>query len=137
MKEGDIISLEYEGWADGKLFDTTSEAVAREHDLHDDQRLYEPLVVVVGGGRLVAGLEEHLREAEVGRAYEVTIPAEKAYGQRDPRLIRMHAAAEFPGSSSRPTPARRSRSTAATATSAWWPARASASTTTTTWRART
>lgn len=95
MEEGDIIQLEYEGRTDDGIFDTTSEAVAREHDIYDEKRTYQPLTVMVGAGRLVAGLDEHLLEAEVGKEYEVTLPPEKAYGQRDPKLIKMHSATEF------------------------------------------
>jgi len=95
MEEGDIIQLEYEGRTDDGIFDTTSEAVAREHDIYDEKRTYQPLTVMVGAGRLVAGLEAHLQEAEVGKECEVTLSPDKAYGQRDPKLIKMHSAAEF------------------------------------------
>lgn len=92
MDEGTIILLDYEGWTGepAELFDTTKEELAKEHELHEEQRTYAPMVTVIGGGRLVEGLEEHLKEAEVGKDYEVVIPAEKAYGPRDPKQIKLH-----------------------------------------------
>ena len=57
LKDGDIITLDYEGRTDGVLFDTTLENVAKKEDSIVENRVYAPITVVVGDGRLVPGLE--------------------------------------------------------------------------------
>jgi len=97
MNEGDVILLDFEGWTSDpeELFDTTREKLAKEHDIFEEKRNYGPMVALVGGGRMVEGLEEHLKEAEVGQDYEVTVPAEKAYGPTDPKLFKLHRRREI------------------------------------------
>lgn len=97
MNEGDVILLDFEGWTGEtpELFDTTKEELAKEHDIHEEKRSYGPMVALVGGGRLVEGLEEHLKEAQVGQDYEVTVQAEKAYGAKDPKQVKLHRRQEI------------------------------------------
>ena len=61
LKDGDIITLDYEGRTDGVLFDTTLEKVAKKEDSIVENRVYAPITVVVGDGRLVPGLENDLK----------------------------------------------------------------------------
>jgi FKBP-type peptidyl-prolyl cis-trans isomerase 2 len=97
MEKGDIIQLDYEGWIAGseELFDTTSEELAREQDAFDEERTYGPMYTVVGTGRLIKGLDEHLLEAEVDKEYELEIPPEDAYGERDPKNVETHSMREL------------------------------------------
>ena len=87
MRDGDIITLDYEGRTDGELFDTTLEEVAKADDVHEEGHLYEPITVIIGEGRLVTGFDAALKKAKVGEASEATLPPDEAYGQRDPKLI--------------------------------------------------
>ena len=87
LKDGEIITLDYEGRTDGILFDTTLEKVAKKEDAVVENRKYSPITVVVGEGRLVPGLENNLKQAKIGKATEVTIAPEEAYGTRDTKLI--------------------------------------------------
>ena len=48
VKKGDFIKLNYTGSADGIIFDTTSEAVAKENGTHADGKKYEPIVICIG-----------------------------------------------------------------------------------------
>ena len=41
--------------------------------MHEEGRTYEPLVTVIGDGRLIAGFESSLTEAEADKDYEVDI----------------------------------------------------------------
>ena len=85
MEEGTIIHIDYSLYnADNdKLLETTLEEVAKENDLHQDGREYNPLVAVVGAGRMIEGFEESIAEAKPNEDIEIIIPAEKAYGERD------------------------------------------------------
>ncbi len=97
MEKGDIVQLEYEGWIaeSDELFDTTSEDLARENEVYDEERTYGPMYTVVGTGRLIKGLDDHLLEAELDMDYELEIPPEDAYGERDPKNVETHSMREL------------------------------------------
>ncbi len=99
MQKGDIIRWEYEAWivenGEETLFDTTNEDLAKEHGIHDPNLRYGPMVSIVGIGRLIKGMEEELLKAEVGKEYEVVITPDKAYGERDPKLVKIHSYREL------------------------------------------
>ena len=64
MRDGDIITLDYEGHTDGELFDTTLEKAAKDAGTHEEGRPYGPITVIIGEGRLVPGLEAALKKAK-------------------------------------------------------------------------
>ena len=95
LKDGEIITLDYEGRTDGILFDTTLEKVAKKEDAIVENRNYAPITVVVGEGRLVPGFENDLKKAKVGKTTEITITPEEAYGARDTKLIETMSVTKF------------------------------------------
>jgi FKBP-type peptidyl-prolyl cis-trans isomerase 2 len=97
MEEGDIIQLEYEGWIAGsdELFDTSKAELAQEEEIFEEERTYGPMYTVVGTGRVIKGLDDHLLEAEVDKEYEVEIAPEDAYGDRDPKNVETHSMREL------------------------------------------
>ena len=74
---------------EGKIFDTTREEVARKEDLFDEKRSYGLVPVVVGEKQVIQGLDDVLEDMKVGEEREIEVPPEKAYGQRNPNLIRL------------------------------------------------
>jgi FKBP-type peptidyl-prolyl cis-trans isomerase len=67
---GDTITAHYTGWtSDGVIFDTTKKSAGAE-----STPIQFPLASVI------AGWSEGLTGAQAGGVYELTIPAEKAYG---------------------------------------------------------
>lgn len=44
----------------------------------------EPIAYLEGAGQIIEGLDEQLRFASAGEKARVTVPAKKAYGERDP-----------------------------------------------------
>ena len=95
LKDGDIVTLDYEGRTDGILFDTTLEKVAKKENALVENRKYSPITVVVGEGRLVPGFENDLKKAKVGKVTEVKIAPEDAYGPRDTKLIETMSVSKF------------------------------------------
>ena len=95
LKDGDIVTLDYEGRTDGILFDTTLEKVAKKENALVENRKYAPITVVVGEGRLVPGFEKDLKKAKVGKVTEVKIAPEDAYGPRDTKLIETMSVSKF------------------------------------------
>ena len=95
LKDGDIVTLDYEGRTEGILFDTTLEKVAKKENALVENRKYTPITVVVGEGRLVPGFEKDLKKAKVGKVTEVKISPEDAYGPRDTKLIETMSVSKF------------------------------------------
>ena len=95
LKDGDIVTLDYEGRTEGILFDTTLEKVAKKENALVENRKYAPITVVVGEGRLVPGFEKDLKKAKVGKVTEVKISPEDAYGSRDTKLIETMSVSKF------------------------------------------
>ena len=89
MDNGTIIHVDYDLFnaETEKLIETTREDVAKEHDVHDENRTYSPMVTVVGDGRLIPGFEAHLADAETETDYTLDIEATEAYGERDAGLV--------------------------------------------------
>lgn len=89
MEEGTIIHVDYELYngETGTIIETTREEVAKEHEVHQEGRTYSPMVCIVGGGMLIAGFEEALAGAKVGKETECTIAPEDGYGPKDSELI--------------------------------------------------
>ncbi len=98
--KGDIVWLEYDAYTVNPngtqtLFDTTHEEVATKENKFEEKKVYAEQPVIVGKGRLFLGLEDALLAAKVGDSKDVTIPAEKAAGARDARLVELKTEREF------------------------------------------
>ena len=90
IKLHDFIEIDYTGkLADGAVFDTTDEKVAKEHHLHTPKQKYKPAVVCVGERQLLPGLDAQLVDKELGKEYTVALPPEKAFGKRDIKLVKI------------------------------------------------
>ncbi|MDX1745923.1 MAG: FKBP-type peptidyl-prolyl cis-trans isomerase [Halobacteriales archaeon] len=98
IESGSQVELDYVGrLTDGTVFDTSREAVAEEEGLAEEMpdREYAPLVVEVGNGRIIEGLEQALVGMEEGETDTVTIDPEDAYGHYQDDQIQEFDAAEF------------------------------------------
>jgi len=71
---GDTVKVHYTG----KLDDGT---------VFDSSRDREPLEFTLGGGQVIPGFEEAVRDMEEGEETTVTIPPEEAYGQRQDQAV--------------------------------------------------
>jgi FKBP-type peptidyl-prolyl cis-trans isomerase 2 len=100
MADNDVkkmVRLDYNAYlADAdRLYDTTSEEVAKEAGIYNEKYTYSPMAYIVGSGKLFPALEAAIAAAEVGKEAEVVIPSEEAAGARNPRLIEVYPAKEF------------------------------------------
>ena len=89
MDNGAIVHIEYDLYnaESGDLIETTREEIAKEHDVFDDARTYEPMITVIGEGRLIGGFEAHLADADADTEYTFDIEPADAYGERDASLV--------------------------------------------------
>lgn len=78
-----MIKVDYVGKQNGEVFDLTVEDQAEKEGLDTEGMNFDPINVLIGENFVIEGLEEALKDMEVGEEKEVEIPAEKAYGERD------------------------------------------------------
>jgi len=84
VEAGDEVYVNYIGWElNGEIFDTSLEAVAREADIYQQGRTYQPMPFVVGAGRMIEGFDDGVLGMKLGEKKTLTIPPEKAYGPTD------------------------------------------------------
>ena len=97
MRKGSWIKINFLGKikATGEVFDLSKEADAKKHNLYDEKKKYGPVLVIIGAGFIMPGVEKHLIDMKVGekRSFDVD-PAEGA-GPRKPELIRVVSVSTF------------------------------------------
>ena len=73
-KTGDSVKIHYTGTLeDGTTFDSSAGR--------------DPLEFTLGGGQVIVGFDEAVTGMEPGEKKNVTIPADKAYGQRNEEMV--------------------------------------------------
>ena len=81
IEKGTYIKLSYTGSVNGVPFDTTDEKAAKKGNIFREGFSYAPVVVKVGAGHVLAGVDEDLEGKETGKEYKLLIPAAKAFGE--------------------------------------------------------
>ncbi len=82
-EKGNEISMNYTGrLANGKLFDTSLESVAKEGKLVQPQRKYEPIKFEAGAGNMIPGWDEGAMLLSKGAKALFIIPSKLGYGMR-------------------------------------------------------
>ena len=91
VNKGDFIKVEMTGSSveTGEVFETTNEEVAQESGSWEENRTYEPRLVIVGDGYVLKGLDERLPGSPFDEDVEIEIPPEEAFGERNPADVQM------------------------------------------------
>ncbi|MEM4360883.1 MAG: peptidylprolyl isomerase [Candidatus Anstonellaceae archaeon] len=97
IEKGDVLILDLTGKiaADGTVFETTNENIAKQAGIWSAEFSYKPKVVIAKSGMMLAGLEEEIEKMEVGEEKEFKIGYDKAFGPRDQNLLRVISLKEF------------------------------------------
>ncbi len=79
---GDVVKVNYTGRTmDGKIFDTSFEAIAKEAGVFDERRKpYDPIEFPLGQRQVIAGWEEGIMLMSVGSKGQLIIPSAMGYG---------------------------------------------------------
>jgi FKBP-type peptidyl-prolyl cis-trans isomerase 2 len=98
--DGDIITLDFDAWIvnpDGteELFDTTNEEHAKAGNIHNEKAKYEPIVTIVGDGRVLPGLDNSFKTAAVGAKSTLNIPPSEGAGERLPNMVEIFSVREL------------------------------------------
>ncbi|MEM0074414.1 MAG: peptidylprolyl isomerase [Candidatus Micrarchaeaceae archaeon] len=95
--DGDFVKVDYSVWrnADNKLLSTTKEGFARENGIYEEQAKYAPQLVVIGKHDTIKGVEEALRSMSLGEEKKIVVEPKDAFGERDPKLVRIIPISDF------------------------------------------
>lgn len=104
-KKGEFIELDYTGkFEDGTVFDTTLESVAKENNLDDENHSYKPLIICIGKGHLLKGLDDSISEKEIGKTYNIKLSPEQGFGKKSAKLIQLISTSKFRKDNIQPMP---------------------------------
>ncbi|MDR2966870.1 MAG: peptidylprolyl isomerase [Methanobacteriaceae archaeon] len=97
IKNGDFIKLEFTGKIKetGDIFDTTNEEVAKEANIHVENKDYGSIPIVVGGNHLLKAIDKAVIDMGEGESKKVDVSPENGFGERDPKQIQLIPMKEF------------------------------------------
>lgn len=85
---GRQVAINYTGrLLNGKVFDTSIESVAKDNEIYDSRRPYEPLSYRVGEQSLIRGWEKGIINQPAGSKLTLIIPSALGYGPQDLGII--------------------------------------------------
>lgn len=105
IKKGDFVELEYTGsiTETNEVFDTTKEAVAKEHNIFEEKQKYKPAIICVGERQLLKGIDEQLVSKSVG-THVFELKPEQAFGKKSAKLIQLISTNKFKAQGIAPVP---------------------------------
>ena len=106
IEEGDFVKINFTGIvkSTGDVYATTIEELAHEANIYDENTVYSPSVFILGSHQTFVEIEEELVGHEVGDKIRVEIPSERAFGSRNPKLIKTMHIKEFKKTGLNPYP---------------------------------
>lgn len=90
LKEKEFIEIEYTGRTkeDNNVFDTTDEKLAKESEIHNPNAEYGPVIICLGQGQILKGLEKKLEGKEIGK-HKIEISCQEAFGRKNAGLVKL------------------------------------------------
>lgn len=97
LKKGDFAEIVYTGRIaeSGKVFDTNDSDIAKKEGLKNKDQ--KPIIVCIGEGDVVKGMDDALEGKEAGKSFSVEVPAEKGFGKKDAKMYKLVPASLFKG----------------------------------------
>lgn len=91
------MELDYTGKLkeDFMIFDTTDEKTAQKAGIKGKGTTYRPVVICVGEGHVLPGLDKHIIGKELGKEYHVDLGPEEGFGKKNAKLIQLIASHKF------------------------------------------
>ncbi len=71
-----------------KIFDLTDKELAKKHNIFNPNFDYSPKIICLGENNIIKGLDEALIGKSLGK-YIIELTPEKAFGKKDPKLIKL------------------------------------------------
>jgi FKBP-type peptidyl-prolyl cis-trans isomerase SlyD len=104
IKKGDFIEVDYTGRVEGNIFDTTDEKTAKKLGIFNPTFPYGRIIVCVGEGHLLKGLDKEIEGREIGKEYIIKLGPESAFGKKDASLIKLIPQGKFKSQGVEPKP---------------------------------
>jgi len=106
MKDGDFVQVDYVGRVKGtnEIFDLTKEDVAKKENVYNPKITYKPVTLIVGGGFILRGLDEALKNMKVGERKTFEVAPDKAFGDRRDDMVKPLPLARFKEQNINPFP---------------------------------
>ena len=97
MEDGEVFELNYVGRIKrtGEIFDLTDRETAEEEEMDTEEMDLEPAKILVGEGFIMEGLEDRIKDMEVGEERTVEVPKDDAFGSRKSENIKTISKREF------------------------------------------
>lgn len=91
MNSGEFVLIDYVGKVRGtnEIFDITKEDVAKKEGIYKAEFKYGPVPIIIDAEFVLPGLNEAVKEMEVGQKKNVELVPEKAFGKRSEELIKL------------------------------------------------
>jgi FKBP-type peptidyl-prolyl cis-trans isomerase 2 len=91
MNAGDFVYIDYVGRVKdtGEIFDITKEDLAKKENLYRENFKYGPVAVIIDSDLILPGLNEEIKKMTVGEKKTFEVKPEKAFGERNPELIKL------------------------------------------------
>ena len=111
ISKGDFLLVDFIGRVKetNELFDVTVESVAKAEKVYSDKIVYKPRLVIAGEGWVIKGLDEEILKLKIPDEKTFELPPEKAFGERDPKAIKVMPLREFKKQNIKPYPGMRLR----------------------------
>ncbi|MEK6872790.1 MAG: peptidylprolyl isomerase [Nanoarchaeota archaeon] len=103
INKNDFIEIEFTGKSNNQVFDTTNPDEAKKIGLHNPE-MVNPLIISVGNQMILKGLDEELEGKELNKEYSVYLTPEKAFGKRNPGLVKTYSLNNFKKQNINPYP---------------------------------
>lgn len=105
IKKKDFVELNYTGKLAGEedIFDTTDEKLAEKAGIKSPGTHYGPIIVCIGEGQLLKGLDAKLQGQKLGK-HVIKLEPEEGFGKKNPKLIQLTQTNKFKEHGIRPAP---------------------------------
>jgi len=84
-KKKDFVEIKFTGYSNGNIFDSNT---AEDLKKINSNAKPKETIVIVGEGMLVPGFDKELEGKEVGKDYEIKVPAKEGFGERRKELVK-------------------------------------------------
>jgi FKBP-type peptidyl-prolyl cis-trans isomerase 2 len=90
VQKNDFVELEFTAVVkdSGEIFDTTNSENAKKMGMKNPETV-KPVIISIENKMTLPGLDQDLSGKEIGKEYTLDVQPEKAFGKRNPSMIRM------------------------------------------------
>ena len=85
VKKKDFVELKFTGYSNGNIFDSNIEEDLKKID---SKAKPKEIIVIVGENMIVPGFDRELEGKDVGKDYEIKVPAKEGFGERRKELVK-------------------------------------------------